>query len=80
LAARSLAYLAADLSEGVTNQIFSVRKNEILLFSKPRPIRSVAKLEGWTVEAIAEELIPAMRPSFARADEVSTHVFPYDPI
>ena len=75
-----VAYLAADLSEGVTNQIFSVRKNEILLFSKPRPIRSVAKLEGWTAEAIAAELIPAMRPSFARADEVSAHVFPYDPI
>ena len=75
-----VAYLAADLSEGVTNQIFSVRKNEILLFSKPRPIRSVAKLEGWTAKAIAEELIPAMRSSFARADEVSAHVFPYDPI
>jgi NAD(P)-dependent dehydrogenase (short-subunit alcohol dehydrogenase family) len=75
-----VAYLASDLSEGVTNQIFSVRKNEILLFSKPRPIRSVAKLAGWTAEAIAEELIPAMRPSFARADEVSAHVFPYDPI
>ena len=75
-----VAYLASDLSVGVTNQIFSVRKNEILLFSKPRPIRSVAKLEGWTAQAIAEELIPAIRPSFARADEVSAHVFPYDPI
>lgn len=75
-----VAYLASDLSEDVTNQIFPVRKNEILLFSKPRPIRSMAKLEGWTAEAIADELIPAFRPSFARADEVSAHVFRYDPI
>lgn len=75
-----VAYLASDLSKDVTNQIFSVRKNEILLFSKPRPVRSMAKLEGWTAEAIADELIPAFRPDFARADEVSVHVFPYDPI
>jgi hypothetical protein len=37
-------------------------------------------LEGWTPESIADELIPAFKPSFARADEVSAHVFPYDPI
>ncbi len=75
-----VAYLASDLSVDVTNQIFSVRKNEILLFDKPRPVRSMVKLEGWTPTAIAEELIPAFRPSFARADEVSAHVFPYDPV
>ncbi|WP_338467088.1 SDR family NAD(P)-dependent oxidoreductase [Novosphingobium sp. ZN18A2] len=75
-----VAYLASDASKDVTNQIFSVRKNEIVLFNKPRPVRSMTKLEGWTPEAIAEELIPAFRPSFARADEVSADVFPYDPI
>lgn len=75
-----VAYLASDLSKDVTNQIFSVRKNEITLFSKPRPIRSMTKVEGWTVEAIADQLIPAFRPSFAKADEVSVHVFPYDPV
>ncbi|UNK78778.1 SDR family NAD(P)-dependent oxidoreductase [Sphingopyxis granuli] len=75
-----VAYLASDLSRDVTNQIFSVRKNEILLFSKPRPVRSMVKLDGWTAETIADELIPAFRPAFARADEVSAHVFPYDPV
>lgn len=74
------AYLASDLSQDVTNQIFAVRKNEIVLFSKPRPVRSMVKLDGWTPQAIAEELIPAFRPAFARADEVSGHVFAYDPI
>jgi len=75
-----VVYLASDASKDVTNQIFSVRKNEIVLYNKPRPIRSMTKLEGWTPESIADELIPAFRPSFARADEVSAHVFPYDPI
>ena len=75
-----VVYLASDASAQVTNQIFSVRKNEIVLFSKPRPVRSMTKAEGWTPETIANELIPAFQPSFARADEVSAHVFPYDPI
>ena len=75
-----VAYLASDLSEAVTNQVFCVRKNEILLFSKPRPIRSIAKLEGWTAKTIADEVMPALRPGFARLDEVSAHVFAYDPI
>jgi NAD(P)-dependent dehydrogenase (short-subunit alcohol dehydrogenase family) len=75
-----VVYLASDTSKDVTNQIFAVRKNEIVLFGKSRPLRSMAKLTGWTPEAISEELIPSFRPSFARADEVSAHVFPYDPI
>ncbi|MDE2567744.1 MAG: SDR family NAD(P)-dependent oxidoreductase [Sphingomonadales bacterium] len=75
-----VVYLASDASRDVTNQIFSVRKNEIVLFGKPRPVRSMTKLEGWTPEAIAEELIPSFRPSFAKANEVSADVFPYDPI
>ena len=75
-----VAYLASDAAAEVTNQIFSVRKNEIVLFSKPRPIRSMTKTEGWTAQSIADELIPAFRADFARADEVSAHVFPYDPI
>ncbi len=75
-----VVFLAGDAAKDVTNQIFSVRKNEIVLFSKPRPVRSMTKVEGWTAQAIADELLPAFRPSFARADEVSAHVFPYDPI
>jgi NAD(P)-dependent dehydrogenase (short-subunit alcohol dehydrogenase family) len=75
-----VAFLASDRAKDVTNQIFGVRKNEIVLFSKPRPIRSMTKVEGWTADAIADELIPSFQPSFARGDEVSAHVFPYDPI
>ena len=75
-----VVYLASDAALAISNQIFAVRKNEIVLFSKPRPIRSMTKAEGWTPETIAAELIPAFMPDLARADEVSAHVFPYDPI
>ncbi len=75
-----VVFLASDAASEVTNQIFGVRKNEIVLFSKPRPIRSMTKVEGWTPESIADELLPSFKPSFARADERSGDVFPYDPI
>jgi NAD(P)-dependent dehydrogenase (short-subunit alcohol dehydrogenase family) len=75
-----VVYLASDAAKDVNNQIFSVRKNEIVLFGKPRPVRSMTKTEGWTAETIAEELMPSFSSSFARADEVTAHVFPYDPI
>ncbi|MGV1682838.1 SDR family NAD(P)-dependent oxidoreductase [Sphingopyxis sp. NJF-3] len=75
-----VAFLASDAAEEVTNQIFGVRKNEIFLFSKPRPIRSMQKSEGWTAQAIADEMLPAFRPSFARPDERSGDIFGYDPI
>lgn len=75
-----VAFLASDASKEVSNQIFAVRKNEIVLFSKPRPVRSMHKAEGWTAQAIADELLPAFRPSFARADERSGDIFGYDPI
>lgn len=75
-----VVFLASDAASEVTNQIFSVRKNEIALFSKPRPIRSMQKNEGWTPQSIADELLPAFRPSFADPAERSGDVFGYDPI
>lgn len=75
-----VAFLASDASAEVTNQIFAVRKNEIFLFSKPRPVRSMHKGEGWTAQSIAEELLPAFRPSFADPAERSGDIFGYDPI
>lgn len=74
-----VAFLASDAAADVTNQIFAVRKNEIFLFSKPRPIRALHRSEGWTAETIASDLLPAFRPSFS-AMERSTDIFPWDPV
>ena len=72
-------FLASDASSEVTGQIFCVRKNEIFLFSVPRPIRSMHRSEGWTPETIASEMLPAFRPSF-HAMQRSSDVFPWDPV
>jgi NAD(P)-dependent dehydrogenase (short-subunit alcohol dehydrogenase family) len=72
-------FLASDAAQDFTNQIFGVRGNEICLFSKPRPVRSVTRAEGWTAQAIAKELMPAIGSDLPRADEVAADVFPADP-
>jgi NAD(P)-dependent dehydrogenase (short-subunit alcohol dehydrogenase family) len=72
-------YLASDASQEVTGQIFAVRANEIFLMSQPRPLRSVARADGWTPETIAEHAIPAMSAHFYKLDR-SQDVFSWDPI
>jgi NAD(P)-dependent dehydrogenase (short-subunit alcohol dehydrogenase family) len=72
-------YLVSDAAKEVTGQIFAVRANEIMLFSQPRPIRSVHQSEGWTPESIAEIAMPAMRNSFYKLER-SPDVICWDPI
>lgn len=72
-------YLASDQAREVTGQIFGVRANEIFVFSQPRPVRSVHNAEGWTVERIAQQAIPAMRAQFTPLER-SQDVFSWDPI
>lgn len=74
-----VAYLCSDLSADVTGQIFGVRKNEIFVFSQPRPLRSVHRSEGWTVDSVAEMAVPAMRASFTPLER-SPDVFSWDAI
>ena len=74
-----VAFLLSDAAKDVTGQIFSVRKNEIILFSPPRPVRSMHKSEGWTPETIASELIPAFRNSMQPLTRTAD-IFSYDPI
>jgi hypothetical protein len=72
-------YLASDAARGVTGQIFGVRANEIMLFSQPRPVRSVHYNPEWTPETIAEIAIPAMEKHFYPLER-SPDVISWDPI
>ncbi len=72
-------FLASDLSQDVTGQIFGSRKNEIFLFSQPRPIRSVQREQGWTPQSMAEHMLPAFKNSFFPLDR-SADVFCWDPV
>lgn len=72
-------YLGSDAASEVTGQIFGVRANEIMLFSQPRPIRSVHMSTGWTPELIAEVAAPALKGSFFKLER-SPEVINWDPI
>lgn len=72
------AYLITDDAKDVTAQTFCVRKNEIFLFNAMRPIRSLQREAGWTVDSIASDLMPAFRPSLQPLQR-SSDVFPWDP-
>ncbi|MFA5663673.1 SDR family NAD(P)-dependent oxidoreductase [Castellaniella sp.] len=74
-----VAYLGSDLASDVTGQIFAVRANEIMLFSQPRPLRSVHLSEGWSAARVAEVAIPALRSHFYPLER-SPDVISWDPI
>jgi NAD(P)-dependent dehydrogenase (short-subunit alcohol dehydrogenase family) len=73
------AFLCADAARDISGQVFAVRRNEIFLFSQPRPLRSVHHGEGWTLRAIGETAAPALRRSFTPLER-SPEVFSWDPI
>lgn len=71
--------LASPQAHAVSGQVFAVRGNEIVLFNQPRPVRSMAKLEGWNPNSILDQALPAMSASFTSLDATAS-VFPYDPV
>ncbi|MEZ5955307.1 MAG: SDR family oxidoreductase [Hyphomonas sp.] len=71
--------LCADKAKHVTGQIFCVRGNEVVLFDQPRPVKSLARMEGWTPETLIDHALPAMQGSFFNMG-ASASVFPYDPV
>jgi NAD(P)-dependent dehydrogenase (short-subunit alcohol dehydrogenase family) len=71
--------LMTDEASDINAQIFGIRKNEIVLFSQPRPIRTVHRSEGWTIDTCIETALPALRPSLIKLER-SPDVFSWDPI
>jgi NAD(P)-dependent dehydrogenase (short-subunit alcohol dehydrogenase family) len=70
--------LASDYASAVTGQIFAVRRNEIVLMSQSRPLRSVQREGGWTPELVRDHAFPALLPSMLPLDR-SQDVFSWDP-
>jgi NAD(P)-dependent dehydrogenase (short-subunit alcohol dehydrogenase family) len=71
--------LSADAAKETSGQIFAVRGNEVVLFSQPRPVRSVARIEGWTPATLLEQALPSMKAGYTDVG-ASASVFPYEPI
>lgn len=72
-------YLASDDGADTTGQVFAVRNNEIFLMSQPRPVRSVQRSAGWSLDSVKNHAIPALRSSYLPLD-VSADVFCWDPV
>ncbi|MDB5425552.1 MAG: putative short-chain dehydrogenase [Phenylobacterium sp.] len=71
--------LCAEGARGVSGQIFAVRGNEVVLFNQPRPVASVSRGDGWSVEKLLSDGLPALAPKFTDLGATAT-VFPYDPV
>ncbi|OWT58317.1 SDR family NAD(P)-dependent oxidoreductase [Candidimonas nitroreducens] len=74
-----VVYLGSEAAHEVTGQIFGVRANEIILFSQPRPLRSVHMAPGWTPASIAAIAAPALRHHFFKLER-SPEVIDWEPI
>lgn len=72
-------FLGSDAARDINGQIFTVRNNEISLLSQSRPLRSVHRGEGWTLDTLRDHMLPALRPSFYPLDR-SGDVMSWDPI
>lgn len=73
------AALLGDAAAHVSGQVFVVRKNEIMLMSQSRPLRSVHNGDGWTLDTIFGVALPALAKSFYPLER-SQDVFSWDPV
>jgi NAD(P)-dependent dehydrogenase (short-subunit alcohol dehydrogenase family) len=62
--ARFSVALLADAAKDVTGQIFGSSGENIILYSQPRPLQTESRAEGWTIETILSEALPAMKDKF----------------
>jgi NAD(P)-dependent dehydrogenase (short-subunit alcohol dehydrogenase family) len=62
--ARFSVAMVAPAASHVSGQIFGASGENIILYSQPRPIETVTKEEGWTVDTILSEAVPKMAPKF----------------
>ncbi len=77
--AQLIAFLGTDAAANVSGQIFGVRGNEVYLYNQPRPIRIMARPDGWTPEKLAAQWLPAVEKSFTPLER-TRDVYPWDPI
>lgn len=74
-----VAFLASEASASISGQVFGVRGDELILFSLPRPVRTMHRAGGWTVDSLADVLPQAWQHVFTPL-ETTVDVFPYDPL
>lgn len=73
------AYLCSEAASAITGQIFGARGNEVYLYNQSRPIRTLHREDGWTVEKLASTLPGAWSSAFTPAERTKD-VISWDPI
>jgi hypothetical protein len=73
-----VVYLGSDKAKDISGQIFGVRNNEIFLFNQPRPVATLHRSEGWTPDAISQDIKDAFGSSLTPLER-SGDVFTWDP-
>jgi hypothetical protein len=71
--------LCADGAKHTNGQVFAVRGNELFLFNQPRPVRGMARVEGWSPESILDHALPALKANYTDLG-ASASVFSWDPV
>lgn len=66
-------YLASEQAGHVNGQVFHQRGGELSLYGLPRPVKTVHKEGGWTVQSIAEHAMPGLENQFSRIEDARTH-------
>jgi NAD(P)-dependent dehydrogenase (short-subunit alcohol dehydrogenase family) len=77
--AQPVVALASDAARHVSGQIFAVRGNEIFLMSQPRPVRGMARLEGWSPQSVIDHALPGLSGQFEDLGPTNS-VFSWDPV
>lgn len=74
-----LAVALAAPTAKVSGQIIAARGNEVILFNQPRPVRSAARMDGWTPTSLIEQAFPYFEKDFTDLGATASN-FPYDPV
>ena len=74
-----VGFLAGDASVGITGQIIGARGNEFYLYSQIRPVRTLHRDGGWSLDSIVSQLVPAWRASLTPLEE-TYEVFAWPPL
>lgn len=77
--AQPVVALVSDAAKHVSGQIFAVRGNEIFLMSQPRPVRGMARLEGWSPQSVVDHALPGLSGQFENLGPTNS-VFSWDPV
>lgn len=72
------AFLASDAAKSINGQIIGARGNELYLYNQSRPICMLHRSDGWDLDKIAAQLLPAWHSWLTPLEE--THeVFAWPP-